>query len=198
MLKIADQTCYSGAEIVERAGAPYTLKRLEHLRTLGLVPRPIKVGTGNGTIGYYPEQVIDLLREIERKHSEGKSYPDVVHVMGDKVILIEYKMHKLKDEHKANVAARQVESYRRLIAEKHLGTSIKLHDISVLESKNQDYSAEISALRGALSSLFKKKDHLRMSVLLRIKANIEKLQQIESMKAALESARAELAARTKG
>lgn len=198
MLKIDNQNCYSGAEIVERLGPPFTLKRIEYLRGLGLVPRPIKIGTGQGTIGYYPEQVVNLLREIERNHCQGKSYSDLLSVVGDKVTVIEYKIHRLKKAYSTKRAIRQVETYRRLIVDKHHGTAIKPHDSSLLENRKQDCSAEISKRQVELKDLFAKKDNLRTDVLLKIKTSIEKLLEAESSKAALDSIHAEIKARGKG
>ena len=197
MLKIADQICYTGFELVERLGPPFTLKRIEHLRTLGLVPRPIKVGTGNGTIGHYSEQVVSLLREIERKHSEEKSYPDLVPVMRDKVATIEYKMQELKDDYKTKKAIRRAEIAFGLIADKRRGTGIKPPNNAKLDGMSKEFCDEILELRAELKRLFGQKDNLRMDVLLKIKKTIERLRSLESVKAASDNAHTILMSRVK-
>ena len=172
---IAGAKCLTGAEVIKVVGEPLTTKRLEHLRALGLIPRPIKIGTGNGTIGYYPDDIVIHLHEVDKYHRQGESYPKIVQKLRDKTIAIEIKTQKIKNDHQARIAvAKQINKYRNL----------PINEIRFTFSL-ENHNSEVRALQDELKKLFERKDNLSSEVLLKIKDNIEKIQKLESLKNAV-------------
>ena len=57
-------------EFLKAVGWLLSKKMFEYVRdTLHLIPRPIKVSTGKGTVAYYPEFAVPFMKKIPRNGS---------------------------------------------------------------------------------------------------------------------------------
>ena len=180
MQQIAGENCYTTAELVKAMGSDYTPKRIEYLRTLGLLPAPVKVGSRTGTVGYHTERVLNHLKAIEKEHQKGRSYPDMVMQFGGQTLIIEAKMSAIR---KGRAAQRQVIKYmaESLNPVSQVGPAIKLSMGAKGKIKVSVFD-EINTLEEVLKELFKRKDKLSSEVLGLIEINAKRLQELRELK----------------
>ena len=174
MLKIADTNCYSTTELINAVGGDFSPKKIDNLRNIGLLPASIKVGTGRGIVGYYPDTVLNHLKTIEAEHRKGHSYPDLVIKFGERVLVIDVKVTTLRDvRHARRQAAKYItQSLNPKLQAQH---SIKLSKWKDGELINQD----IVNLKMVLRRLFRRKDVFAPEVLAMILQHTRKLQELQ-------------------
>lgn len=185
MYKIAGETCYTTHQVVKMVGSDFSQKRLEHLKNLRLIPPPIKVGTGtSGTIGYYPEFVVEHVRWIESEHKNGKSYPDILVTKNGKVEAIEIKCKRMQ---KAHVIEKDLRKHfgKSLMAGNQPQSSVKelpvgvTLDVTKIDQEIKDVQAELKSL---FAESAKGISEIRIA---KIKARIERLEELAAMKDAV-------------
>jgi len=183
MFKIAGEDWLTSQEVVDNIGGDFSLKRLEYLRSIKLVPPPMKVGHGDGTKGYYPPYVVELIRHSERDHKVGKkSYPDIIIARGDEIETIEIKY---KRDQKSYLTEREIRKQlgRSLISGKQPEEIIKQAGATKLTL--EDITKEMNELKQQLKSLFSDSEDMSMVKLSRIKQKISKIENLEAKKDSL-------------
>ncbi len=195
MPKIAGETCYTTEELIKKVSPTFSRKRLEHLKNLRLVPSPIKVGTGNGTIGYYPEYVVEYVKSIEVEHDGGRSYPDIMVSWKGKIHTIDIKVQKAQRGYQMEKELRRGLG-KSLMTGKHPEAIVK--ELSQGRAFNlTKISDEIKEVRDELKHLLKDSDDLSGQRLSRIKLKIELLEKLEAMRNATAHLSKELGGRTR-
>lgn len=181
MIQIANETCLTTQELIKKSGVNYPVKRIEYLRNLGLLPRPIKVGTSEGTKGFYPACVAEFLQKIDREHRKGASYPDLVMKYKDQIIITDMKTTNIRRTHHATKRLKS-DLKRSLINVGQASGNVKLTPISTTPT---EVNAQIEKTELELKRLFKQKDNVSALILQKIKSEIEKLEELQSARQVL-------------
>ena len=183
MYQIAGETCYTTHQVVKMVGSDFSQKRLEHLKNLRLIPPPIKVGTGtNGTIGYYPQFIVEHVRWIESEHKKNnRSYPDILISHNGKVHAIEIKYKRIQK-------ARLIEKSLR----KHLGKSLMVGNQPQSSVKELPAGVtlnvgkidlEVKEVQSELKNLFKESANGISEIrIAKIKVKIDRLEELAAMR----------------
>ena len=179
MKMIADTECYSSRELAEKMGKEYSLKRLEYLRNLGLLPRPIKVNdNGKGTSGYYPHSTLAFLRHIETERKNGKSYPEILKYQEERILAHKTQVDDIRSKHWS--------SKNVIYLDLRTGelTEVRLKPTGMEKSKlnREEVQGKLDELKSHLRELFQRGNCLTPGVLIAIK---HKIGQIESLRKSL-------------
>ena len=119
---------YPANALLDRSGVQFGKKTFEHLRdTLHLIPRPFKIPmpNGGGTIGYYPDMIVDLLRDVQKQHEKGNSYPKLAQALANKHKEAIEKAEELKDGYESEKRLQKQLLSENLMVVKHPGDAIK-------------------------------------------------------------------------
>lgn len=188
MIKVLDTNCYTTVEITEKIRGDYNLKRIEYLRNLGLLPRPIKVGTGSGTIGCYPPAALNLLRKVEKEREKGKTYREILLEQQDIILSVHADADNLRQ------LRLQKQVVGNLTTGKLTEVSFKLTGEVKKPIDPNGVKKELDKTVKELKRLFRQKNNLSPKVLDDIKFKIKKIQELRTTKGFVAKASALLTA----
>lgn len=177
MINVVGTDCYTTIEIIKEVGAGYNSKRIEYLRNVGLLPRPIKIGTGtNGTVGCYPPEVIPFLRKVDTRHKNGQTYKSILQDMKDVVFSLQAKVGRLQ----------------RLRLQEHIQLNLTTGELTEVSFKPtgeerkkidpKEVQKRLDETEAVLRRLFHSRDCLSQNCLATIKSKIEEVQDLRNTK----------------
>ena len=185
MLKIADTNCYSTTEVIKELGRGYSPKKINNLRTVGILPPAIKAGESSkyGILGYYPESVLSHLKAIEAEHEKkGTSYPDLVVKYKDQILVLEVKVSAIQDKYQARKQAFKY-AVEILNPKKQSEAHFKLSkELKGKVTTNVDFDTD--ELQRELRKLFRQRSSTSPESLALIKQKIARIQELRELRSA--------------
>ena len=130
IMKFLNETFYTTQEFLRAVEGKLNSKTMAYLRdTLHLIPRPIKIGTGKGTVAYYSHSAVMHLKKILNKRNKGMTFKTIKRKFKDETVRVFVRCDYLRRQY-------DIQKEARVQATDSL--KIKLHPHNIIKSKDSD------------------------------------------------------------